>query len=114
MLQATDCGLEALLTDFRNMNALRLLDVSRNKLSSLPSSLGRLHSAGGAVKFEGNTLEYIPPEVVARGQEALFRYLADLDQGYETCRKVKLMFVGQEVRPARREYGSITNLCRML
>ena len=106
-LQASDCGIEALLTDFGRLTSLRLLDVSRNKLSALPSSLSKLHAAGAVVRVEGNPLDYIPPEVVTRGAESLFKYLSDLEQGFETSRKVKLMFVGQEVCITIRFAGDI-------
>ena len=71
---------------------LQSCNLSHNELETLPPALSEFSDR---INIVGNPFVQFPPEIVARGTNSVWNYLADLLSGHQICNRIKLMFVGQ-------------------
>lgn len=79
------------------MMSLEALNLSNNVLIYLPSELTKMPALKpNRLELQGNPLETIPKETVARGGAAILSYLSQLREGKEKWKRMKLLVIGEE------------------
>ncbi|MDZ8187747.1 MAG: COR domain-containing protein [Nostoc sp. ChiSLP02] len=73
---------------------LEVLNLSGNQLTTLPEAITRLQQLT-TLDLNDNPIEKPPPEVVAKGIEAIKDYFRELEQGTDYLYEAKLLIVGE-------------------
>ncbi|KAL6057314.1 Myotubularin-like phosphatase domain [Balamuthia mandrillaris] len=87
--------LTSLPPEIGSLTSITSLDVSNNNLNGLPWQLGDLTNLK-TLNLSGNPLVLIPDEVVTQEVSKLLGYVRALKDGKSKVYRMKLMFVGQE------------------
>ena len=93
-LDVSECELHRLPDSRRYYKHLAYLNVSSNKLVSLPFHLTEADRSSDIV-VEGNPLSRTMLSAAAEGTEALLSYLKSLGEATRPCREAKLILIGE-------------------
>lgn len=87
--------LNSLPDTLRVLKVLQVLNLSENRLNSIPAFLATLASLKQFI-VAGNPVRGIPKEIITSGNQDLIVYLKEVMKGVKTIYRSKLMIVGQE------------------
>ena len=92
--------------DIKNLTSLKFLAVSRNRITRLPYALGDMSSLG-RLKFDENPIVFPPPEALASLSGSLSASAFEAEREKDLCQKVKRFLrtsaVKDKLKPASEE-----------
>lgn len=88
--------------DVKSLTSLKFLAVARNRITRLPLALGEMHSLG-KLKFDENPLEFPPSEVYKLSPERSSAHETERDK--EICQKVKRFLRATAVKQKLRAFS---------